>query len=463
MSTETAPITTGATPRPAALDPAAVETDTEPHAPAAGPPVSGPAASPVTAPPAGADRGRRLAALQHRDYRLYWSGSLVSQLGSQMSSVAVSWQVYQLTHDPLMLGLTGLFTVVPMVLFSLYGGVVADALDRRRMLIVTQLILLCTSLILAATTLTGVISVWTVFGVVAIQGGVAAFNNPARSALIPNLVPREHLTNAISLGVTSWQVASVVGPSLAGIIIGGAAHLLGSSGVGVVYVIDVVSYTAVIGALALIRAATQPLDRRPISLGSALEGLRFVFRNPIMSGTMLLDFFATFFGASMLLMPIFATDILHVGPQGLGFLLAAPSAGAVVSAVIVSSLGHVRRQGKVVLWSVAAYGLAWVVFGLVPNFWVALLALAGTGAADTVSMVMRQTIRQLTTPDELRGRMTSVNMIFFMGGPQLGELEGGIVARVLSAPWAAITGGLGVMVVTGLVAWKNRAVRTYEA
>jgi MFS family permease len=165
----------------------------------------------------------------------------------------------------------------------------------------------------------------------------------------------------------------------------------------------------------------------------------------------------------MLLMPIFATDILHVGAQGLGFLLAAPSAGAVVSAVIMSSLGHVRRQGRVVLWSVAAYGLAWVIFGLVPNFWLAMLALAGTGAADTVSMVMRQTIRQLTTPDELRGRMTSVNMIFFMGGPQLGELEGGIVARVLSAPWAAITGGLGVIVVTGLVAWKNRAVRTYEA
>ncbi len=463
MSTETAPVASGAEPPSLSTDTAKVEIAAEPRPMTAGPAAGGPPAPGVLAQPPPPARGPRLAALQHHDYRLYWAGSVVSQLGSQMSSVAVSWQVYQLTHDPLMLGLTGLFTVVPMVLFSLYGGVVADALDRRRMLIVTQLILLCTTAILATTTLTGVITVWVVFGVVAIQGGVAAFNNPARSALIPNLVSREHLTNAISLSVTGSQVASVVGPSIAGILIGAATSMLGRSGVGVVYVIDVISYTAVIGALAIIRAATQPLDRRPISLGSALEGLRFVFRNPIMSGTMLLDFFATFFGASMLLMPIFATDILHVGAQGLGFLLAAPSAGAVVSAVIMSSLGHVRRQGRVVLWSVAAYGLAWVIFGLVPNFWLAMLALAGTGAADTVSMVMRQTIRQLTTPDELRGRMTSVNMIFFMGGPQLGELEGGIVARVLSAPWAAITGGLGVIVVTGLVAWKNRAVRTYEA
>jgi MFS family permease len=290
-----------------------------------------------------------------------------------------------------------------------------------------------------------------------------AFNNPARSAMIPNLVPRAHLTNAISLGVTSWQVAAVVGPSVAGLLIGVAVTAFGGDGVGVVYVIDAISFLAVIGAIWAIRTRTQQSTLGTISLQAAFEGLRFVFRNPIMMGTMLLDFFATFFGASMLLMPVFARDVLHVGPEGLGLLLAAPSVGSVLTATAMTAVGPVRRQGVVVLWSVAAYGLAWVVFGLTNNFWLAMLALAGTGASDTVSMVMRQTIRQLTTPDELRGRMTSVNMIFFMGGPQLGEFEGGVVARLFGAPWAALTGGLGVLLVTALVAWRVPSVRDYEA
>jgi MFS family permease len=420
-------------------------------------------AAPAAAPAGRAGRPRRFAALQHRDYRLYWFGNLVSLLGTQMSGVAIGWQIYQMTRDPLMLGLTGLFTVVPLVLFSLYGGVVADALDRRRLLLVTQAVLLGVSIVLAVTTLTGLISVWIIFAVAAVQGAVQAFNNPARAALIPNLVPREHLTNAISLGVTSWQVAAVVGPATAGLLIGAASHVFGPTGISVVYLIDALSFLGVIGALWLMRTRAQEAETREISLAAALEGLRFVFRSPIMRGTMLLDFFATFFGASLLLMPVFAADVLHVGPEGLGFLLAAPSTGAVVTAAVLASFGQVRRQGLVVLWSVAAYGLAWIVFGLTRNFWVALLALAGTGAADTVSMVMRQTIRQLITPDALRGRMTSVNMIFFMGGPQLGEFEGGIVARLWGAPVAAISGGIGVLLATAFVALGMPSVREYEA
>jgi MFS family permease len=423
-------------------------------------------APPPVPPPAVTEaplREGRFAALQHRDYRLYWAGSFVSLLGTQMSSVAIGWQIYQLTHDAAMLGLIGLFTVIPMVIFSLYGGVIADALDRRRLLLVTQAVLLLTALTLAVTTLTGVINIWVIFAVAAVQGGTAAFNNPARSALIPNLVPRRHLTSAISLGVTSWQVAAVLGPSVAGLLIGAATRLFGPDGMGVVYAIDTVSFLAVLGSVWAIRVRTQESETRgPVSLKAALEGLQFVFRSPIMIGTMLLDFFATFFGASMALMPIFATDVLHVGAEGLGFLLAAPSAGAVLTAVAMSSVGHIRRQGVVVLWSVAAYGVAWVVFGLSHNFWLSLLALAGTGAADTISMIMRQTIRQLITPDELRGRMTSVNMIFFMGGPQLGEFESGMLARFASASWAALIGGGGVLIATALVAWRLPSVRRYE-
>jgi MFS family permease len=250
---------------------------------------------------------------------------------------------------------------------------------------------------------------------------------------------------------------------VAGLLIGAATRLFGPDGMGVVYAIDTVSFLAVLGSVWAIRVRTQESETRgPVSLKAALEGLRFVFRSPIMIGTMLLDFFATFFGASMALMPIFATDVLHVGAEGLGFLLAAPSAGAVLTALALSAYGHVRRQGWVVLWSVAAYGVAWMVFGLSHTFWLSLLALAGTGAADTVSMIMRQTIRQLITPDELRGRMTSVNMIFFMGGPQVGEFESGMIARFASAPWAAIIGGVGVLVATALVGWRLPSVRRYE-
>ena len=418
-----------------------------------------PSAPPEPPPPA---PGSRFAAFRHRDYRLYWFGSFLSLIGSQMSSVAIGWQVYQLTHNPLMLGLVGLFSVVPLVLFSLYGGVIADAVDRRKLLLGCQIVLLGTSATLALTTLTGTIFIGVIFAVAAVQGGVTAFANPTRSALIPALVPRADLPNAISLGVTSWQTAAVIGPSVGGLILGAATRAIGLNGVGVVYVVDVISFLAVIASLMLMHTRTAPAEVRDVSLSAAMTGLRFVFGNPIMRGTMLLDFFATFFGASMALMPIFATDILHVGAEGLGFLLAAPSVGAVITALVITGLPTIRRQGAAVLWGVAAYGLAWVVFGLTNNYFLALLALAGTGAADTLSMVMRQTIRQLATPDELRGRMTSVNMIFFMGGPQLGEMEGSVIAKYASAPWAAITGGLGVLIVTALVALRSPAVRDYR-
>ncbi len=406
--------------------------------------------------------GARFAAFRYRDYRLYWFGSFLSLIGSQMSSVAIGWQIYQLTHNPLMLGLVGLFTVVPLVLFSLYGGVIADTVDRRKLLLGCQVVLMLTSATLALTTLTGVIVVGVFFATAAVQGAVTAFANPTRSALIPALVPRADLPNAISLSVTSWQIAAVIGPALGGLIIGAATRAFGTDGVGTVYVVDAVSFLAVVASLLLMHTRTAPAEVRDVSLSAAMTGLRFVFGHPIMRGTMLLDFFATFFGASMSLMPIFATDILHVGAEGLGFLLAAPSIGAVVTALVITGLPTIHRQGAAVLWGVAAYGVAWVVFGLTNNYWLALLALAGTGAADTVSMVMRQTIRQLATPDELRGRMTSVNMIFFMGGPQLGEMEGSIIAKYATAPWAAITGGLGVLIVTALVALRSTAVRDYR-
>lgn len=410
-----------------------------------------------------APRQRPYAALQFRDYRIWWASSFVSLVGSQMSALASSWQVYALTHNALMLGATGLFSLVPTLLLSLYGGVVADAVDRRKLLLGSQTMLLLASAALAALTFTGYISVWWIYGIASLRGAAMAFNNPARTAMIANLVPRAYLPGAISLGTTNMQIATIVGPSLAGVIIGAFHGVSGGIGIAVVYTTDAVSFTAVLIALIVMRTPLSSGPAQPISLGAAAEGLRYVFRSPILKSTMLLDFAATFFGASESLMPIFATQRFHAGPYGLGYLMAAPSVGAAIVAILFSTRAHVHRQGLAILVGIGCYGLSWMVFGATTSFWIGWLALAGTGASDMVSTIMRQTISQLVTPDELRGRMSSVRMIFFMGGPRLGEFESGAVAHFLSAPIAAMAGGAGVLAVAAAVSAGVPSLRKYES
>jgi len=399
---------------------------------------------------------RRFAALQHRDFRLLWGGQIVSQAGSQMQQAAVAWQVYLLTHSAVALGMIGLFRVVPIVLFSLWGGVVADAMNRRRLLLVTQTMLLLLSAGLAATTMTATISVWIIYVLTGAAAGVLSFNNPARQAMVPSLVPREHLTNALSLGSTGVQVATVLGPSLAGVVIA-------ARGVGAVYVIDAVSFLAVLAALVVIHPPPIEGGVQRVSIGAALEGLAFVRRTPIILSTMMLDFVATFFGSATALLPIFARDILHVGSQGYGVLYAAPSMGAVAAGIVLSFYrGSLRGKGAIILVAVAAYAGFTALFGLSRIFVVSLLALAGTGASDTVSMILRQTVRQIVTPDALRGRMTSVNMVFFMGGPQLGEVEAGLVARAFGAPFSVISGGVAALLAVALIAYSAPGLRQYQ-
>jgi MFS family permease len=307
----------------------------------------------------------------------------------------------------------------------------------------------------------GLTAVWPIYLLAALGSAVGAFDLPARNALVPSLVPREHLPNAISLNTIMFQTASVVGPSLGGILIAAA-------GVGWVYVANAISFSFVIVALLLmrdmpVRQLPEAGSRNDVSLHAALEGLRFVFRSPLIRSTMLLDFFATFFSSATALLPIFAQDILRVGAKGYGWLYAAPAAGALVtSAVMVPMTERIERRGPTLLWAVAGYGLATVVFGVSRSFWLTFLCLALTGATDTVSMVIRNIVRQLETPDRLRGRMTGVNMVFFMGGPQLGELEAGAVANWLGAPFSVISGGIGCLVATGWVAASTPALRRYR-
>lgn len=394
-------------------------------------------------------------ALRHRDFRLYWGGQLVSTAGSMMQSAGVAWQVYLLTHSAVALGLIGLVRVVPIIIFSIGGGVVADVINRRRLLLVTQSVLLFTSAALAAATLTGVISIWLIYALTACAAAAQAFDSPARQALVPSLVPRRHLPNALGLNSTVFQVANVLGPSLAGVVIA-------TRGVAAVYLVDAASFLAVLAALFFIRPPAVVGAVQKISMQAALEGLHFVRRTPILWSTMLLDFVATFFGSATALLPIFARDVLHVGSQGYGVLYAAPAAGAIVAGIFMAfHAGRIARKGLTILIAVAAYAACTVVFGLSHLFLLSLLALAGTGAADTVSMVLRQTIRQLITPDALRGRMTSVGMLFFMGGPQLGEVEAGLVARGFGAPISVITGGVAALLATGLIAYHAAGLRRY--
>ena len=399
------------------------------------------------------------AALRHRDFRLLWLGMIVSVTGSQMQFVAINWHVYTLTKSPFALGLVGLFRGVPIILCSLAGGVVADAVDRKKLMIVTQTIMLTSAALLTANTVAGVQSVWPIYILSSFASAASAFEVPARQALMPTLVPPEDFPNAVSLGILMFHVATICGPALAG-------FMLAESGPAVIYGINALSFVAVMAALVLMRASGIPdlqIDRRTALSFSALkEGLKFVWHTPIIVQTMTLDFLATFFGSATLLLPIFAQERLSVGARGYGFLAAAPAIGSVLTALVMARLGTFHRQGRLVVWSVAVFGVATAAFGISKVYWFSLLMLAVVGASDTVSTVLRQTIRQLVTPNHLRGRMTSINMMFFMGGPQLGELEAGSLAALVGAPMSVVIGGLGSLSCAVIAAVRSKSLMNFE-
>ena len=403
-----------------------------------------------------AERESSLAALRlYSDFRLLWIGQMISSVGTQMQMVAINWHIYALTHSAVMLGLTGLMRIVPIIIFSLFGGVVADAHDRRRLMLITQSLMMVFAALLGLATNLGIISAYIIYAMAATTAATGAFDGPARQALVPNLVRKEHLTNALSLNNINAQVASISGPMLAGFVIAGL-------GVGAVYWINALSFLAVIVALLFMHTPTQKnLGVAKVNLDSLTEGVKFVFSVKIITATMLLDFIATFFSSASALLPIFAQDILKVGPEGLGILYGAESVGAFIAGVIVARAGNIKRQGAILLTAVASYGVATAFYGASQLFVLSFFFLALVGASDTVSTILRNTIRQIMTPDHLRGRMTSVNMIFFMGGPQLGNLEAGIVAALFGAPFSVISGGVATVIAVGLVAWLVPQLRNY--
>ena len=417
----------------------------------------------------------RLVALQHRDFRLLWTGRLLSTMGSQMQQIAISWHVFELlrgqTYELVVFGRTlelnasaiglgslGLARVIPIIIFALLGGLLADARDRRTLLIWVQTAAALFSATLALLTFTDHITIPMIYLLSAALAAASAFDEPARQSIVPNLVPREHLANAVTLNTVLWQIATIVGPGLAGL-------LVGQFDVGLVYALDAISFGAVIVSLLLMEYRGQAATQIGQGLGWAalVEGVRFTLKTRLIRSTMLLDFWATFFASARTMLPIVATDVLKLGVEGYGFLATAQPVGALIAGAIVALRRDIRRQGVVLLISVGVYGVATALFGLSTSFALSYILFGLTGAGDTVSTVIRGTLRQLLTPDHLRGRMTSVNMVFFMGGPQLGELEAGLVASLFGAPVAIFTGGVATVLLTALIAWRYPRLRNYTS
>jgi MFS family permease len=381
--------------------------------------------------------------LRNRNYALLFWGQLISAAGTQMQVVAVAWQVYLLTHSAIALGLIGLFQAIPRLLFSLVGGVFADVFDRRKMLLIIEITMAFTSAILALCTIFHVINMFIIYTVVLVAASVSAFEFPTRQAVIPTLVPREQMPDAMSLSMVMMQLTAVIGPTLGG-------FLIAWWGVANTYWIDVFSYFVVIGSLLLMVIPRVPVEiRAQAGVGALVDGMRFLRAHPIILAVLSLDFFATFFGSPRALLPVFASDILHIGPQGLGILLAATSIGAVSLTPFTRRISRISRQGLGIALAIIGWGICIVAFGFSAGpLWLSVLFLAGAGAADMISMILRGLVVQLTTPDEYRGRMSAVNAMFVIGGPMLGQFESGVVAGVVSPQFSVVSGGVACILAT---------------
>lgn len=397
--------------------------------------------------------------LRHRQFALIWGGLIISMIGSQMQQWALFWHISRLSRDPIAVSVIGAVRFGAVLGFSLIGGLVADRYNRRTILYITQSLALAVALVLGLLTLLGSIQLWHIYVLTAIQAATLAFDLPARQSLVPNLVPREDLPNAFSLTSIAFNTGAVIGPALSGLVIAywGQAYA---------YMINSVSYLGVILALLLMGTVPQQQAQAKRGLQAALTdiraGVQFIGRQPLILSSMILDFFATFFASANTLLPYFATYVLHVDEIGYGWLAAAGSVGAFAVAFVISQFGHIRRQGQLLLGSVIVFGLATILFGISRIYALVFLALVLTGAADSVSTIIRNTIRNLQTPDSFRGRMTGINQIFFNGGPQLGEIEAGAVAQGLGVPFAIISGGVGTILIVVMIAARWPVLLRYN-
>ena len=392
------------------------------------------------------------------NFRNYLLGAFLSEIGNQMQVVAVAWQVYEMTRNPVSLGLIGVANFLPIILFSLIGGLVVDKVDRRNLLILVQGLQAILALSLFGLTMFHLINPLMIYVILFLISTSQSFSIPARQSVVPHLVPKKLFMNAVSLNTLQYQSAIMIGPAIAGFLIAGV-------GVQAIYLVNALSFIFFIMAIFSIKVPLQSHDREAVefSLGSIMEGIRFVVKTPILLTTMVLDFLVTFFGTATILMPVFAQDVLQVGPKGLGLLYSAPAIGGVLAGLFISLMHHkIKHQGKAIIASIILYGLATIGFGFSKIFPLSILFLVLVGFGDMFSTIIRNTIRQLITPDYLRGRMASVMRIFFQGGPQLGDMEAGFLAKAIGGPISVVAGGMGVLIVLSILVFKGKTLRQYH-
>ena len=397
------------------------------------------------------------AALRVRDFRLFLSGHLLSVLGVQMQTTAVGWQLYERTNSKLALGMVGLVQIVPMLGLALPAGQAADRFDRRKTLMSATTLAVIAAFGLVAVGVWAGANVPLIYACLFLSGLARAFQGPARSALMPQLVPYQIFSNAVSWNVSGFELSSMVGPALAGWLI----YLLG--GVTPVYLFAGLGSVIYFVMLATLAKRSYAAESRvsQTDLKTLVAGFNYVWNTKLLFGAMSLDMFAVLFGGAVALLPVYAKDILHVGPAGFGSLQAAPSLGAITMALLTTHLPPLKRAGRSLLWAVAGFGLATIVFGLSRNFWLSLAMLFLTGAFDNISVVVRHTLATILTPDEMRGRVSAVNGMFISASNELGRFESGGVAALFGPIFSVVSGGVGALVVVATVALSSPQLRRF--
>ena len=396
-----------------------------------------------------------LEALRQPNFVFFSASRLCYAIGATMLQAIMLWQVYDISGSALNLGLLGVARLIPALSLSLIGGAVADSYSRRNIVLIGQTIPLLCSVVLATSTLGGWITLELIYGLVVMLGIGAAFEGPARAALLPAIVRPETFANAVNITQTLQSLAFVTGPAIGG-------GLIAFAGIGSGYA--VFTGLSVISLLSMSLVRYRPVDtpKRAMSFEAIKEGVRFVRRRQELLGAMTLDMFAVIFGGVKALMPVYAVDVLHVGPAGYGVLAGSFEVGAFTASVILLMRRPIQSTGLALLWSVLAFGVGTIVFGLSRNYYLSIMVYMLIGAADQISVVMRSTTIQLATPDELRGRVSAVNQVFIQSSNQLNAVESGLVASITSAVFAVVSGGFGTLAVVGAVAWRMPALRNYR-
>lgn len=405
------------------------------------------------APPLTSERAAWAAAFAYRDFKLFQTARLLSILGMQMQSVAIGWQIYSMTGRPMSLAWVGLAQFFPAVGLSLVTGHTADRVDRRRILLACHVALAALSIALLSVTHAGLSHVSPIYVVLVGVGVARAFLGPANQSILPTLVPTEHFGNAVAWGSSFWQVAMVLGPTFGGLLyaaFGGAAA---------VYALAAACSLCACSLVAAMNSRGSPTARSPVTLESLFAGVRYVRSNPIVFGAISLDLFAVLLGGATALLPVYARDILHLGPWALGALRSAPAVGAAITALGLAIRPIERSAGAKMFAGVAVFGVATIAFGLSRNFATSLVALALVGASDMVSVFVRSALVQLATPDAMRGRVSAVNMVFIGASNELGEFESGLTAQWFGTVPAVVVGGLGTLVVVAVCAWRFPSLR----